>query len=76
MWDGFAHVDPAKEANAQASRLSSGTTTLQEECAANGRDYELVLRQLGREAKLKRKYGVPAGGSAGPGKEGENDEEA
>jgi len=58
MWDGFAHVDPAKESAAQASRLASGTTTLQDECAAQGKDYELVLRQLGHEARLKEKYGL------------------
>lgn len=58
MWDGFAHVDPAKESSAQASRLASGTSTLQEECAAQGKDYEVVLRQLGHEARLKEKYGL------------------
>lgn len=58
MWDGFSHVDPAKEANAQTSRLANGTTTLQEECAAQGKDYEVVLRQRGHEEKLKRKYGI------------------
>lgn len=66
MWDGFSHVDPAKEASAQASRLASGTTTLQEECAAQGKDYEVVLRQRGHEEKLKRKYGVPTANAAAP----------
>jgi capsid protein len=76
MWDGFAHVDPAKEASAQASRLASGTTTLQEECAAQGKDYEVVLRQRGHEEKLKRKYGVPTDGSAAaPTQENTNEEE-
>ena len=78
MWDGFQHVDPAKEASAQASRLASGTSTLQEECAASGKDYEVVLRQLGHEEKLKKRYGLSAaapapGAGATPG--GIDDEE-
>jgi len=75
MWDGFSHVDPAKESSAQASRLASGTTTLQEECAANGKDYEVVLRQLGHEAKLKKRYGIAAESSAAPTQENTNEEE-
>ena len=74
MWDGFEHCDPAKEANAQTSRLGNGTTTLQEECAAQGKDYEVVLRQRGHEEKLKRKYGIPSDPSAAQ-KSGEDDVE-
>ena len=75
MWDGFSHVDPAKEANAQTARLASGTTTLQEECAANGKDYEVVLRQLGHEAQLKKKYGIAADPAAAPKQENQNEDE-
>ena len=60
MWDGFGHVDPVKEANAQATRLASRTTTLAEECARDGRDYELILRQIAREKDLARKLGILA----------------
>lgn len=60
MWDGFGHVDPVKEANAQATRLASHTTTLAEECARDGRDYELILRQIAREKDLARKLGILA----------------
>ena len=49
MWDGFEHVDPVKEANAQALRLANGVTTLAEECAREGRDYQTILRQRARE---------------------------
>lgn len=63
MWDGFAHVDPLKEANAQNTRLASGTTTLSEECGAEGKDYIKVLRQRIREEaiekKMREKYGLP-----------------
>lgn len=58
MWDGFEHCDPAKEANAQTARLQNGTTTLAEECAAQGRDYEQILRQRGREKQLMQRYGI------------------
>ena len=36
MWDGTSHVDPLKEANAQAVRLSNHTTTLADEYARAG----------------------------------------
>ena len=58
MWDGFGHVDPVKEANAQATRLSSRTTTLADECAREGKDYEIVLRQIAREQELAQSLGL------------------
>ena len=63
MWDGFQHVDPLKEANAQAVRLASGTTTLAEECGAEGRDYMKIIQQRTREEylekRLREQYGLP-----------------
>lgn len=61
MWDGFDHVDPVKEANAQATRLANKTTTLAEECAREGKDYEFVLRQIAREYALAAELGLPQG---------------
>ena len=61
MWDGFEHSDPAKESNAQSMRLANGTTTLAEECAARGKDYEAVLRQLAHEKNLKEQLGLATG---------------
>ena len=58
MWDGFEHVDPVKEANAQAIRLNNNTTTLSDECAREGKDYELVLRQRAREKRLIKELGL------------------
>jgi len=52
FWDGLEHVDPAKEANAQATRLSSHTTTLAREHARQGRDWEVELRQRAKEKAL------------------------
>jgi len=40
FWDGHEHVDPAKEANAQATRLASNTTTLAIEYAKQGKDWK------------------------------------
>ena len=62
FWDGFVHVDPMKEANAQAVRLTNNTTTLTAECAKDGRDYMSVLRQRAKEIKLMREYGIPIAG--------------
>lgn len=39
-WDGFAHSDPIKEAQAQAIRLKSGTTHRALEYAKEGRDID------------------------------------
>ena len=58
MWDGFGHVDPVKEANAQATRLANRTTTLADECAREGKDYEQVMRQAARELKYAQALGL------------------
>ena len=58
FWDGHEHVDPAKEANAQATRLQSNTTTLAYEYARQGRDWEDELRQRAKEVALMNKLGL------------------
>jgi lambda family phage portal protein len=66
FWDGFEHVDPAKEASAQATRLSSHATTLAAEYARQGLDWETELRQRAREVELMRELGLsPAAAPAG-----------
>jgi capsid protein len=52
MWDGAEHVDPMREAKAQATRLNSLTTTLAPEYAKQGKDWEVELRQAAQERKL------------------------
>jgi lambda family phage portal protein len=52
FWDGREHVDPAKEADAQATRLTSHTTTLANEYAKQGRDWEAELHQRAKEVLL------------------------
>ncbi|NLF32563.1 MAG: hypothetical protein GX591_16940, partial [Planctomycetes bacterium] len=54
------HVDPAKEANAQATRLASNTTTLAAEYARQGKDWETELRQRAKEKKLMEELGLTA----------------
>ena len=58
FWDGREHVDPAKEANAQATRLGNLTTSLAEEWANRGRDWEKGMRQIARERALLSELGL------------------
>jgi len=58
FWDGHEHVDPAKEASAQATRLTSHTTTLASEYARQGKDWETELRQRAREVALMKELGL------------------
>ena len=58
FWDGHEHVDPAKEANAQATRLASHTTTLADEYARKGQDWETQLRQRAKELQLMSELGL------------------
>ena len=58
FWDGQAHVDPAKEANAQEKRLKNMTTTLAAEYARQGKDWETELRQVAKERALMRDLGI------------------
>jgi len=66
FWDGHEHVDPAKEANAQATRLTNHTTTLADEYARKGQDWETQLRQRAKEVALLHELGIaPAAQPAG-----------
>lgn len=58
FWDGHEHVDPAKEANAQATRLANHTATLAHEYARQGRDWEEALRQRAKEMSLMSELGL------------------
>ena len=58
FWDGHEHVDPAKEASAQATRLTSHTTTLADEYAKRGQDWETQLRQRAKELALMSELGL------------------
>ena len=58
FWDGYEHVDPAKEARAQTTRLANHTTTLAIEYAKAGLDWEEQLRQRAKEKELMRELGL------------------
>jgi len=64
FWDGVEHVDPAKEATAQATRLANHTTTLAAEYARQGRDWEQELRQRAKERALMDELGLTPAPSA------------
>lgn len=79
FWDGREHVDPVKEASAQALRLQNSTTTLAEEAAREGLDWKTILRQRAEEKKLMQELGLleePSAGTAETGPdEGKNEDE-
>lgn len=60
FWDGAPHVDPVKEASAQKLRLAAHTTTLADEYAQRGLDWEQQLRQRARELQLLNELGISA----------------
>lgn len=75
QWDGFEHVDPVKEANAQAIRLRSMATTLADEYAKMGRDWEDALIQRKRELDKMRELGLTPEDAAPPPDEEEEEED-
>jgi len=66
FWDGQEHVDPAKEASAQATRLQNHTTTLAYEYARQGRDWESEIRQRAKEVALMDELGLAQPAQTGP----------
>lgn len=65
MFDGQEHVDPEKEANAQAIRLANGTTTLAHELGQKGIDWETSLEQRSKEIARCKELGIPLPAGAG-----------
>ena len=59
-WDGFEHVDPLKEADADAAMVSNNMASLAEVCSKRGRDWRVVLRQRAIEKAMERDLGVDA----------------
>ena len=60
-WIGPARgwVDPTKEATAAQLRMDIGLSTLEDECAEQGKDWEEVLHQRKRELDLIDELGLP-----------------
>ena len=54
FWDGFASIEPQKEAAATKIRLETGVISLPEVCAEEGRDWEEVIRQQAAVKSLQK----------------------
>lgn len=76
FWDGFMHVDPTKEANAQTTRLQNLTTTLADEYARMGQDYVKKLRQIAKERRLMRDLGITQDNQQQPQQQKDGEEDA
>lgn len=63
-WDGFAHIDPKNEAEAQKVRLESCTTTLADEWAREGEDWEEKLEEQARIDQRKRELAAQYGSTS------------
>lgn len=61
---GRGWVDPQKEANAAGIRMQHNITTLRQECAEQGLDWEEVLEQRAEELRLMRTLGIPTSAPA------------
>jgi lambda family phage portal protein len=57
-WDGFEHIDPLKEANAETVGLAAKTVTRAESCARRGKDWRQVFRQLAAEQAYAEELGI------------------
>lgn len=58
---GRGYIDPVKEAQASQMRRQNLTSTLQDECAEQGRDWEEVLDQTAREKQRLDELGLTEG---------------
>jgi len=59
IFAGRGYVDQVKEANAATMRMDNGTSTLEDECADQGKDWEEVLEQRAIEIKTRRALEIP-----------------
>jgi lambda family phage portal protein len=76
---GRGWVDPLKEAQAAAYRISSGLSTLEAEAAQQGRDWREDAQQRAREARYLAKLGLSSPGvghNGGPPLEDKPEEDA
>ncbi|MBE0454848.1 MAG: phage portal protein [Roseovarius sp.] len=70
---GRGWVDPVKEANAAKIRMEIGISTLEDECAEQGLDWEEVIAQRARERQRMRELGLPLHDEALPQDTASND---
>jgi len=57
-WDGFEHVDPLKEANAETVGIDAKTVSRAEACARRGKDWRQVFRQIAAEEAYAAELGI------------------
>jgi len=55
---GRGWIDPVKEAQAAQLRMEIGISTLEDECAEQGKDWEEVLEQRAREKGKLEELGL------------------
>lgn len=55
---GWGWVDPVKEVNSSTLAIEGGLSTLADECAAQGRDWEEVMTQQKREQDRRKELGL------------------
>lgn len=59
---GRGYIDPTKEILAAAARIEAGVSTLEDECADQGKDYREIMEQTAFEQSERRRLGIqPAG---------------
>lgn len=63
VFGGKGWVDPVKEITAAKLRLEIGVSTLEQECAEQGLDWEEVLHQQRLEAQCRREHGLAEPGA-------------
>lgn len=71
---GRGWIDPVKEAEASRIRMENGLSTLEEECASQGLDWEEVLEQRAREQAKMRELGLSTPTMAAEDKQDNDDE--
>jgi len=73
---GRGWVDPVKEAQASQIRMDAGLSTLEDECAMQGLDWEEVLEQRARERAKMKELGLEpvAAGPQAKSPNGQNDQ--
>ncbi|WP_415034447.1 phage portal protein [Azonexus sp.] len=65
IFGGKGWVDPVKEAQAAILRVAGGLSTMENECAEQGQDYEEIMDQQQVEQTMRAERGLPAlGGNA------------
>lgn len=55
---GWGYIDPEAEINASLDAVSGNISTLADECAVHGKDWETILKQRAREEKLRKELGL------------------